>query len=83
MRSTKFYALALYKLSEFGAAVIVKEVEPVIVIQVTATSHNSESAEHGSSHKTCFEKHWKENVDYFKVENPIVCHDGESIQVEA
>ena len=54
-----------------------------IVIQVTATSHNSESAEHGSSHKTCFEKHWKENVDYFKVENPIVCHDGESIQVEA
>jgi hypothetical protein len=32
-------------------------------------------------HKTCFEKQWKENVDFFKVENPIVCHDGESIQV--
>ena len=36
MRSTKFCAFALYKLSELGAAVIVKEVVPVIVIQVMA-----------------------------------------------
>ena len=36
MRSTKSYAAALYKLSELGVAVIVKEVVPVIVIHVTA-----------------------------------------------
>jgi hypothetical protein len=47
--------------------------------QITTTNHNCETEY--SSHKTCFEKHWKENVDYFKVEHPIVCHDGESIQV--
>lgn len=31
-------------------------------------------------HKTCLDRTWRENVDYFKVENSIVCHDGESIQ---
>jgi hypothetical protein len=36
VRRTKFYAFALYRLSELGAAVIVKEVVPLIVIQVTA-----------------------------------------------
>jgi hypothetical protein len=46
---------------------------------VTGTSQTGD-IEH-STHKTCFEKHWKENKDFFKVENPIVCHDGESIQV--
>jgi hypothetical protein len=48
--------------------------------QGTTTSHNSGDGEQ-CSHKSCIEKHWKENVDYFKVENSIVCHDGESIQV--
>lgn len=33
-----------------------------------------------NEHKSCIEKSWRENVDYFKVENSIVCHDGESIQ---
>ena len=46
---------------------------------MTGTSQGSD-LEH-STHKTCFEKHWKENKDFFRVENPIVCHDGESIQV--
>lgn len=32
-------------------------------------------------HKSWLEKHWKENVDFYRVEHPIVCHDGESIQV--
>ena len=26
------------------------------------------------------EKLWKEGSDFFKVENSIICHDGESIQ---
>ena len=29
---------------------------------------------------TSIGKCWKEGVDYFRVEAPIVCHDGESIQ---
>ena len=40
----------------------------------------TQQAEH-VHHKSCLEKHWKENSDFFKVENSIVCHDGESIQV--
>ncbi len=32
------------------------------------------------THTSCIEKSWREGVDYFKVENSIVCHDGESIQ---
>jgi len=31
-------------------------------------------------HYTVLERGWKEGVDYFRVEAPIVCHDGESIQ---
>jgi len=31
-------------------------------------------------HYTAIEKGWKEGADYFRVEAPIVCHDGESIQ---
>merc|ERR1711953_390209 len=30
--------------------------------------------------KSIIDKSWREGVDYFKVENSIVCHDGESIQ---
>ena len=32
-------------------------------------------------HRSALEKSWKEGKDYFKVESPIICHDGESIQV--
>jgi len=35
VRKIKVYALALYKLSALGAAVIVKEVTPVTLIHVT------------------------------------------------
>ena len=42
------------------------------------SSSASESAT--SEHKSCIDKSWREGVDYFKVENSIVCHDGESIQ---
>lgn len=31
-------------------------------------------------HYTALEKEWKEGADYFRVEAPIICHDGESIQ---
>lgn len=33
-----------------------------------------------NEHKSVIDKAWREGVDYFKVENSIVCHDGESIQ---
>jgi hypothetical protein len=49
-----------------------------------ASSHVTSQGENTSDqlhHKSCFEKHWKENSDFFKVENSIICHDGESIQV--
>ena len=32
-------------------------------------------------HYTAIGRGWKEGLDYFRVEPPIVCHDGESIQV--
>jgi len=41
-----------------------------------ATSMTMES----QSHVSCIEKSWKEGSDFFKVEQSIVCHDGESIQ---
>ena len=44
------------------------------------TSQGETQAEQ-NHHKSCLEKHWKENTDFFKVENSVVCHDGESIQV--
>lgn len=31
-------------------------------------------------HYTFIEKGWKEGEEYFRVEQPIICHDGESIQ---
>jgi hypothetical protein len=33
-------------------------------------------------HHTSIGRGWKEGVDYFRVETPVICHDGESIQVE-
>ena len=37
----------------------------------------SEDAEH----RSVIDKNWKEGVDYFRVEPPLTCHDGESVQV--
>ncbi|XP_069684497.1 SEC14-like protein 1 isoform X1 [Periplaneta americana] len=31
-------------------------------------------------HRSAIEKGWKEGQDYFRMETPIICHDGESIQ---
>nr|CAD7445480.1 unnamed protein product [Timema bartmani] len=31
-------------------------------------------------HRSVIDKTWKEGQDYFRVESPVVCHDGESIQ---
>ncbi|XP_049811451.1 protein real-time isoform X1 [Schistocerca nitens] len=31
-------------------------------------------------HRSVIEKSWREGQDYFRVEAPVVCHDGESIQ---
>lgn len=31
-------------------------------------------------HRTIIEKNWTEGVEYFRAEQPITCHDGESIQ---
>jgi hypothetical protein len=33
-------------------------------------------------HRSAIEKGWKEGQDYFRVETPVICHDGESIQVQ-
>ncbi|CAG7668652.1 unnamed protein product [Allacma fusca] len=33
-----------------------------------------------SDHKTVIEKSWKEGQDYFRIEPPFICHDGESVQ---
>jgi hypothetical protein len=46
---------------------------------VTSSSNTVDTA-NSSEHKSCIDKSWREGVDYFKVENSIVCHDGESIQ---
>lgn len=32
-------------------------------------------------HRSAIDKHWKEGVDYFRMEPSVICHDGESIQV--
>lgn len=34
-----------------------------------------------NEHKSVIEKTWKEGVEFTKIEYPLVCHDGESIQV--
>lgn len=38
------------------------------------------SCQIGGEHFTFIEKIWREGEDYFRVEQPIICHDGESIQ---
>uniref|UniRef100_A0A1B6BXY7 CRAL-TRIO domain-containing protein n=1 Tax=Clastoptera arizonana TaxID=38151 RepID=A0A1B6BXY7_9HEMI len=38
---------------------------------------------HGSAdgdHRTVIEKNWTEGIEYFRAEQPVTCHDGESIQ---
>lgn len=46
----------------------------------TVVSSSSEPSAAINEHKSVIDKAWREGVDYFKVENSIVCHDGESIQ---
>ncbi|GLH14610.1 uncharacterized protein GBIM_18966 [Gryllus bimaculatus] len=31
-------------------------------------------------HRSALDKNWKEGKEYFRVEIPIICHDGESVQ---
>ena len=50
------------------------------VASTTVVSSSASESATSSEHKSCIEKAWREGVDYFKVENSIVCHDGESIQ---
>ncbi|KAK2726958.1 SEC14-like protein 1 isoform X2 [Artemia franciscana] len=33
-----------------------------------------------SDHRSVIERSWKKDIDYFIVENPLACHEGESIQ---
>lgn len=53
---------------------------PDAVKTTTVVSSSSESTAAINDHKSVIDKAWREGVDYFKVENSIVCHDGESIQ---
>lgn len=48
--------------------------------KTTVVSSSSEPSAAINEHKSVIDKAWREGVDYFKVENSIVCHDGESIQ---
>lgn len=52
----------------------------VLVTNLPITSKET-SCIGDSEHKCAIDKNWKEGKDYFKVESPIVCHDGESVQV--
>ena len=52
-------------------------VAPKTVTPTTLGTFNLGEPEHHS----CIGRGWKEGTDYFKAEAPIVCHDGESIQV--
>ena len=56
------------------------EASTKVASTTVVSSSASESANNSNEHKSCIEKAWREGVDYFKVENSIVCHDGESIQ---
>ena len=64
--------------SELAAEGVVGEKKPETADEAAAAS--GAMAMESSSHVSCIEKHWREGVDYFKVESSIVCHDGESIQ---
>ena len=45
-----------------------------------AASSFSFTASTDPTSSSCIDKAWKEGTDFVKVENSIVCHDGESIQ---
>jgi len=47
---------------------------------VSSSSEPTTNTAAVNEHKSVIDKAWREGVDYFKVENSIVCHDGESIQ---
>jgi len=46
----------------------------------TPTTSGSLSVSSDPVHHTSIGRGWKEGSEYFRVETPIVCHDGESIQ---
>lgn len=52
-------------------------VKPKAVTPTTSGSYNVSSE---PMHHTSIGRGWKEGCEYFRVETPIVCHDGESIQ---
>lgn len=68
----------------FRLKVPIQNKTPAITTPSLASSFNfqgSNNHHHSESeHKSVIDKNMQEGVDYFKVENPIVCHDGESIQ---
>lgn len=51
---------------------------PTGTLQSFAEHMNPLAVDH--EHRSAIDKHWKEGVDFFKMEPSIVCHDGESIQ---
>merc|ERR1719245_1559746 len=61
-------------------ATVAHETSAKATATTVVSSSVTESSSTSSEHKSCIEKAWREGVDYFKVENSIVCHDGESIQ---
>jgi hypothetical protein len=57
---------------------VVKETTTFTFPTATEGATPIPSGEHQNA--SCIDKGWREGSDFFKVENSIVCHDGESIQ---
>lgn len=55
--------------------------DPVRSKSSAPASGGTVSAGTEPEHHSFIGRGWKEGTDYFRVEAPIVCHDGESIQV--
>lgn len=53
----------------------------VLVTHVLLPIKESSSHSCDLEYKSALDKNWKEGKEYSKVETPIVCHDGESVQV--
>lgn len=53
----------------------------VLIANVPLTIKECSSHIGDTEHKSVLDKNWKEGREYSKVEAPIVCHDGESVQV--
>lgn len=54
----------------------------VLITHIPLPTKESSSYSSDSEHKSVLDKSWKEGKEYSKVETPIVCHDGESVQVK-